>query len=49
MHMDQIKTFLKVAATRNFNRAAANLNVTQSTVSARIRTLEDRLGRALCL
>lgn len=47
MHIDQIRTFLEVASTGNFNRAADNLNVTQSTVSARIRTLEDRLGREL--
>lgn len=47
MHIDQIRTFLEVASTGNFNRAAENLNVTQSTVSARIRTLEDRLGREL--
>lgn len=47
MHIDQIRTFLEVAATGNFNRAAESLNVTQSTVSARIRALEDRLGRPL--
>jgi DNA-binding transcriptional LysR family regulator len=44
MHIDQIRTFLEVAATGNFNRAAESLHVTQSTVSARIRTLEERLG-----
>lgn len=47
MHIDQIRTFLEVAATGNFNKAAETLNVTQSTVSARIRTLEERLGRDL--
>lgn len=47
MHIDQIRTFLEVAATGNFNKAAETLNVTQSTVSARIRTLEERLGRTL--
>jgi DNA-binding transcriptional LysR family regulator len=47
MHIDQIRTFLEVAATGNFNKAAETLNVTQSTVSARIRTLEERLGRVL--
>ena len=47
MHIDQIRTFIEVAATGNFNRAAENLNITQSTVSARIRTHEDRLGRKL--
>ena len=47
MNIEQIKTFLEVAATGNFNRAADNLNITQSTVSARIRVLEERLGRPL--
>lgn len=47
MHIDQIKTFLEVASTGNFNRAAETLHVTQSTVSARIKTLEERLGRDL--
>ena len=47
MHIDQIRTFLEVVATGNFHKAAENLNVTQSTVSARIRTLETELGRVL--
>ncbi len=47
MKLDHIKTFLEVADTGNFNRAAENLNVTQSTVSARIKTLEGSLGRPL--
>ncbi|WP_085124618.1 helix-turn-helix domain-containing protein [Tistlia consotensis] len=47
MHIDQIRTFLEVVATGNFRKAAENLNVTQSTVSARIRALESELGRAL--
>ncbi len=47
MHIDQIRTFLEVAATGNFNKAAETLNVTQSTVSARIKTLEVSLGRDL--
>jgi DNA-binding transcriptional LysR family regulator len=47
MNMDQIKTFLEVATTGNFNLAAENLNVTQSTVSARVRVLEELLGRPL--
>lgn len=49
MNIDQIRTFLEVAATGNFNRAAENLHVTQSTVSARVRTLEKRLGKELFL
>jgi LysR family transcriptional regulator, flagellar master operon regulator len=47
MNTEQARTFLEVAATGNFNRAAARLNVTQSTVSARIRALEDSLGQRL--
>lgn len=45
--VDIAQTFLKVAEASSFQAAAKALNVTQSTVSARIRTLEDRLGRKL--
>jgi DNA-binding transcriptional LysR family regulator len=47
MNIDHLRTFLEIAATGNFNRAADHLNVTQSTVSARIRSLEDRLDQSL--
>lgn len=47
MHIDQVRTFLEVVATGNFRKAAETLNVTQSTVSARIRSLESELGRPL--
>ncbi len=47
MNIDHIRTFLEIAATGNFNRAAERLHVTQSTVSARVKSLEDRLDRAL--
>jgi DNA-binding transcriptional LysR family regulator len=47
MKLDNIKTFLEIATCGNFNRAADNLNVTQSTVSARIKTLEEKFGRRL--
>ena len=47
MNLDQIWTFIEVAETGNFNRAADNLNVTQSTVSARIKALEEGFGHAL--
>jgi DNA-binding transcriptional LysR family regulator len=39
-----LKTFLEVAKTRHFGRAADNLFVTQSAVSARIKLLEEMLG-----
>lgn len=47
MNFEQIRTFLEIAETGNFNRAADNLNVTQSTVSARIKALEYQVGRPL--
>ncbi len=47
MNLNHIRTFLEVAACGNFSRAAETLNVTQSTVSARIKALEEGLGRPL--
>lgn len=47
MTLDQIRTFLELAENGNFNRAAKALNVTQSTVSARIKALEDAVGHTL--
>jgi LysR family transcriptional regulator, flagellar master operon regulator len=39
-----LRTFLEVNRTRHFGKAAANLYVTQSAVSARIRLLEQTVG-----
>jgi DNA-binding transcriptional LysR family regulator len=39
-----LRTFLEVNRTRHFGKAAANLYLTQSAVSARIRLLEQTLG-----
>ena len=47
MDMDQVRTFLEVVEAGSFVRAAESLNVTQSTVSARIKELEVRLGQPL--
>lgn len=47
MHTDLIRTFLDVVACKSFILAAKRLNVGQTTVSARIRALEDRLGQQL--
>lgn len=47
MKIEYISTFLEIAECGNFNRAADNLNVTQSTVSARVKSMEDRFGRML--
>ena len=47
MKIEYISTFLEIAECGNFNRAADNLNVTQSTVSARVKSMEERFGRML--
>jgi DNA-binding transcriptional LysR family regulator len=47
LKIEHIRTFLEISDCGNFNRAAKNLNVTQSTVSARVKTLEDGFGRVL--
>ena len=47
MNIDLARTFLEIAETGNFNKAADRLDVTQSTVSMRIKALEDELGRPL--
>jgi DNA-binding transcriptional LysR family regulator len=47
MDTEWARTFLTVVATGNFIRAADRLHVTQSTVSARIRALEQQLGCTL--
>ena len=49
MDLDQARTFLAVSELGSFVRAADRLNVTQSTVSARIKVLEDRLGTPVFL
>ncbi|MFZ1470400.1 MAG: LysR family transcriptional regulator [Paracoccaceae bacterium] len=47
MDTELIRTFIEIASCKSFIRAATRLNVAQTTVSARIRTLEERLGRRL--
>ena len=47
MDINAIKTFLEVAKTRHFGHAANALFVSQSTVSARIRSLEESIGAEL--
>lgn len=41
------RTFLEIVKTGSFVRAATNLNITQTAVSARIRVLEEQLDRRL--
>ena len=47
MDIDRARTFLEIVHHGSFLRAADRLHVTQTTVSARIRTLEEDLGRQL--
>ena len=47
MDINLARTFLMVAETGSFIDAARRLNITQSTVSARIKGLETELGRSL--
>jgi len=43
MRLEWLNTFIDVSETRNFNRTAERLHITQSTVSSRIRSLEEEL------
>lgn len=47
MDTELLKTFLEVCHTRHFGRAAENLCLTPSAVSARIKQLEEALGTPL--
>jgi len=47
MDINDFRTFLEVCRTRHFGQAAKNLCVTQSTVSARIKNIEEQLGSKL--
>jgi DNA-binding transcriptional LysR family regulator len=47
MNIELAKTFLEIVSTGSFIRASERLNVGQTTVSARIRLLEQELGRPL--
>ena len=47
MDIELLKTFVEVYHTRHFARAADNLFITPSAVSARIRLLESQLGTPL--
>lgn len=47
MDINLARTFIMVAETGSFVEAARRLNITQSTVSARIKGLEEELGREL--
>lgn len=47
MDIEQARTFLEIAETGTFVKAAERLHITQSTASMRIKALEDSLGRPL--
>jgi DNA-binding transcriptional LysR family regulator len=47
MDVELARTFLAIVRTGSFVRAAEVLNVSQTTISARVRTLEEQLGRPL--
>jgi DNA-binding transcriptional LysR family regulator len=47
MQIELLDTFLDLMETRNFNKTAERLGVTQSTVSSRIRSLETILEKQL--
>jgi DNA-binding transcriptional LysR family regulator len=47
MDTEIVRTFLEIVDCASFRRAAEKLHVAQTTVSARIRLLEERLGRPL--
>ncbi len=47
MDLELLRTFLEIYRTRHFRRAANNLHISQSTVSARLRQLEETIGVTL--
>lgn len=47
MNLEEIKTFIVLAACLNFNRTAELIHVAQSTVSLRIKNLETEVGKKL--
>lgn len=47
MHVSGLQTFLAIVETGSLVRASERLNVTQSTVTARLKTLEAELGQTL--
>lgn len=49
MHESRIETFLAIAETRNITDASSKLYLSQSTVSTRLKQLEDYLGYKLFL
>jgi DNA-binding transcriptional LysR family regulator len=49
MDIDQLRSFDRIVRDGSFTKAAARLNVTQATISMRMRTLEQHVGGPLFL
>jgi DNA-binding transcriptional LysR family regulator len=49
MNITSLQTFLAIIETGSLVRASQKLNVTQSTITARLKTLEDELGQTLLI
>ena len=47
LDIDLLRTFVALAETESFTAAGVRLGATQSTISVRLKKLEDRLGRRL--
>jgi DNA-binding transcriptional LysR family regulator len=47
LDLDQLRTFVKIAETGSFTKAAEQVHKTQSAVSMQMRRLEDTVGRPL--
>src|SRR3546814_499978 len=47
MDIELARTFVEIVSTGSFIKAADRLHVAQTTVSARVRSLEEQLGRPL--
>lgn len=49
MNLNELRTFLTIVETGSLVRASEVLNVTQSTVTARLKSLEEEIGQALLI
>ena len=47
LDLDQLQTFISIADTGSFTRAAEEVHRTQSAVSMQMRRLEERIGKPL--
>ena len=47
MNLTELRTFMAIHDTGSLVRASHRLHVTQSTVTARLKSLEDELGQQL--